>query len=186
MADLTGQIDLLVKVVTEAESDRPTTPDGTIVQYATEKGIVYQSDNGGYIWYNDFPQIVSINFQEDPLAFEQDRDITNAINLRENIGAPNNTIYYCDVDIYGYDDGSTATSTLAFDLYAEVDGGLVSGYHYTCVVLKNRSFRLTARIKFEADPGDQFRLFATVVDGDFDAIYIQGGTCELRRAHWYD
>ena len=187
MADLNGQIDFVVKVGTDSESDRPTTPDGTIVQYATEKGIVYQSDNGNVLWYNDLPQIVNINFQESPLAYETDTAITSELTLRDNVGAPSGTYYYCDVDIEGYDDGSTtAGAALGFDLYAEVDGGLVSGNHYTAVILKNKSFRLTARIKFYATAGQTFRLFSTVQDADFDAVYISGGGCEVRRAYYID
>lgn len=187
MADLTGQIDLLVKVGTEAESDRPPAPDGTIVQYATDRGIVFQTNNSNLIWYCDLPQELNITFQNNPLPFETDTAITSELTLRDNLGAPSGTHYYCDVDVFGYDDGSTtAGAALGFDLYAEVDGSLVSGNHYTAVILKNKSFRLTARIKFYATAGVTFRLFATVQDADFDSVYISGGGCEVRRAYYID
>ena len=120
-------VSFVVQEGSSPEAEWPPTPDGTITQYATEKGIVYQSDNGGYIWYNDFPQMVGIDSQVNPLAFENDTPITASIDLRENIGAPNNAYYYCDVDVIGFDDGSTtADAVLGFDLYAEVDGGFVT------------------------------------------------------------
>jgi hypothetical protein len=180
-------VSFVVQEGTNSEADRPDSPNGTVVQYATENGIVFQTDNSNLLWYCDLPQELNITFQENPLPFETDTAITGELTLRDNIGAPNGAYYYCDVDVYGYDDGSTtAGAALGFDLYAEVDGGLVSGNHYTVVILKNKAFRLTTRIKFYANAGETFRLFATVQDGDFDSVYISGGICEVRRAYYID
>ena len=187
MADLIGQVGFIVKEGTDAAADRPPTPNGAVVQYATENGIVFQTDNNYRIWYCDLPQELGIDFQGSPLVFETDTAITGELTLRDNVGAPNGTYYYCDVDVYGYDDGSNAAgAALGFDLYAEVNGDIVSGSHYTVVVLKNKQFRLTARIKFYANAGQTFRLFATVQDADFDAVYISCGGCEVRRAYFID
>jgi hypothetical protein len=185
MANEQGSVTFVVKQGNENEADAPSVQSGEVLQYATSQGLVFRQ-YGGDVWYCDKPQVVYLATQEDPLPFDADRELTNSINLPNTIGAPGGTIYYCDVDIYGYDDGSTATTPLGFDLYAEVDGPIVSGTHYTVAILKNRSFRVTVRIKFEASPGDSFRLFATVPDADFDAIFVAGGTCEIRRAYYLD
>ena len=66
MADAT--VSFVVQDGTSPEAERPPSPSGTVVQYATENGIVYQSDNGYAIWYNDLPQVVSIQSQVSPLA----------------------------------------------------------------------------------------------------------------------
>jgi hypothetical protein len=180
-------VSFVVQEGSSPEASRPPSPSGTVVQYATDRGVVFQTDNSNLLWYCDLPQELNITFQENPLHFETDTAITGEITLRDNIGAPNGTYYYCDVDVYGYDDGSvTAGAALGFDLYAEVDGSLVSGNHYTAVILKNKQFRLTARIKFYANAGETFRLFATVQDTDFDEVYISGGICEVRRAYYID
>ena len=183
MAQEAGFIGFVVQDAPSEGADQPASPSGTVVQYATEDGIVFQTDQGATVWYCDFPQTRGINSVSVP--YDTERVLTSEIIVRDNIGAENGAQYTLDVDIEGYDDGGTADVSI-LQVYTKRNGSEDGGSRFTIPVVKSQGFRTTLRINLYANPNDEIVLCANSPNSDYDALFVTGGGIELRRSYYAD
>ena len=185
MADQQGSVTFIAKQGTDTNSDAPPVQFDEVVQYVTsETGVVFQQGNGD-TWYCCKPQVFNIAYQEDPLPYDADRDLSEVYYLSGEIGATDGTTYFCDVDVWG-NDSSSEYRVNGFMLYLEIDGTIVSGNRFTFTTLQNQDFRYTARFYVEANPGNSIRLFGSVADSNYDGIRIYGGKMRVTRGYYLD